>query len=286
MSKINWIITDHNITVNYNGITNIIARDSKLSEDLIAAIKEGRMEEIPELVSHAKRIEKMSEGEFVVEEGKIFIRDWEVPTVLGNKIVKFSEEGLPFKPLVKFAEKLRLNPSFRAVSELFQFLEKNDHPITENGNFIAYKRVKADFKDIYSGTFDNSPGNILEMPRNQVDEDPNITCSNGYHVASWHYAHTQFASYDSKTDIMLEVEVNPMDVVAVPVDYDNSKIRVSRYKVLGVIDSENSNDVHIRYTSANETDPCPSSFASSCDEDDCCNHEEDEYPFEDELDGL
>src|SRR5271170_2036247 len=171
MSKrVSWIITDQNVTVNYEGETHIVKRADVLADRLIKAVKEGRLQEIPALVSAAKRIEIFSKGAFLVKDGKVEINGIAAPEVLGNKIIRFSDDGLPFQPLLKFAQNLQQNPSFRSVNELFQFLEKNDHPITENGNFIAYKRVKSNFMDIYSGKFDNSVGNLVEVPRNQVDE--------------------------------------------------------------------------------------------------------------------
>ena len=199
--------------------THIVKRSDALADRLITAVKEGRLHEIPSLVSAAKRIETFSRGAFVVKDGRVVVNGQPAAQVLSDKIVRFSNEGLPFQPLLRFAENLSSNPSFRAVNELYTFLEKNDHPITESGNFIAYKRVKADFKDIHSGTFDNSVGQVVSVSRNQVDEDSAQTCSYGLHVANWDYAHTQFASYDPSTDVMLEVEVNPADVVAIPVDY-------------------------------------------------------------------
>lgn len=300
--KISWLITDFNITVNYNGQTHIVPRSGELAKQLIDAVKNNKLDEIPNLVSTAKRIEKSSNGSFTVVNGKILINGVEAPTVLGSKILKFSNEGLPFGPLVKFAQKLQNNPSFRAVNELYSFLEKNDHPITESGNFIAYKRVRSTFMDIHSNTMDNSVGNVLEVSRNQVDEDSNKTCSFGLHVANWHYAHTQFASSDAETDIMLEVEVDPANVVAIPSDYDNSKMRVCKYKVLGIVDKEHSSDVLLRQVEkANQVMDNFSSTVESvvnpcidCERetgspdidlcDDCeDDSDEDEYPWEDEL---
>lgn len=241
MSKrVNWFITDQNVTVNYDGQTHIIKRSDALADALIHAIKNGRMDNIPNLVSIAASMQNQSKGNVIVRDGELMVRGVKVPVELARKIQNFIKEGLPYQPLVKFAENLLGNPSYRAVNELFQFLEKNDHPFTESGNFIAYKRVRGDFKDIHSGTFDNSPGTMVEIHRNQVDEDSNRTCSHGLHVANWDYAHTQFASYDPASDIMLEVEVNPGDVVAVPNDYNQSKIRVCRYKVLGIVKTEYS----------------------------------------------
>jgi hypothetical protein len=236
MSKrISWLITDQNITVNYDNETHIVKRSDALGDRLIKALKENRLSEIPSLVSTAKRIETFSKGAFVVVDGRVQVNGSPAAQVLSDKIIRFSNDGLPFQPLLRFAENLNNNPSFRAVQELYTFLEKNDHPITESGNFIAYKRVRDNFKDIHSNTFDNSVGNVVSINRNEVDEDSNRTCSKGLHVANWDYAHTHFASSNPDTDVMLEVEVNPADVVAIPTDYSNSKMRVCRYTVLGVV---------------------------------------------------
>ena len=290
--RVNWLITDQNITVNYDGQTHIIARTDGLADRLIKAVKENNLDEIPNLVSAAKRIENFSNGKFTVRDGDIYVNGVKAPAALGNKILRFSNEGLPYEPLVKFAEKLQNNPSFRSVNELFKFLEKNDHPITENGNFIAYKKVREDFKDVHSGTFDNSPGQLVEMPRNQVNEDSSQTCSYGLHVANWDYA-TNF--YHG--GVMLEVEIDPADVVAVPADYNQAKMRVCKYLVLGVVDKQHSTDVALRptgfaspstdgSTDCDEEEEDEEDECDYCSDPDClgeCEDDEDEYPWKDEL---
>lgn len=292
--KVNYIITDSNITVNYDGQTHIVPRSDALATKLIEALRSQNLDEIPHLVSKAKRIEKFSRGKFTVEDGVVFVDGVAAPPVLSSKIIKFSDEGLPYQPLVKFAENLQKNPSYRAVNELFQFLEKNDHPITENGNFIAYKKVRSDFMDIYSGTFDNSPGTVVEVPRNQVDENSAQTCSNGLHVANWDYAKNH---YGSNEDTMLEVEVNPADVVAIPNDYNQSKMRVCKYTVLDVVDREHSSDVAYRIVDSKVAKSYENdSYDEKCNDEDCGCHgdedeiqvsyeddEEDDYPWDDEL---
>jgi hypothetical protein len=309
--KISWMITDQNVTVNYEGQSHTVKRSDALAERLIKALKENRDHEIPALVSASKRIETFSKGAFVVKDGRVQVNGADAPQVLSDKIVRFSNDGLPFQPLLRFAENLQKNPSFRAVNELFQFLEKNDHPITESGCFIAYKRVKEDFTDIYSGTFDNHPGEEPRVERNQVDEDANRTCSNGLHVANWNYAHTQYGSKNSDTDIMLEVEVNPENVVAIPADYNQSKMRVCQYKVLGVVTTPFEPGTSLRVVDPSYKEPdvlcdCgdPDCTASSEDICDCgnpdCNfcykcgcgvcecdwqatRSDEEYPYEDEI---
>jgi hypothetical protein len=269
--KLSYAITDKNITVNYDGQTHIVSRseDPTLAEQLLQALRENRQDEIPDLISAATRIESYGQGDFKVVNGEVHINGQPVHSSLAKKILDFHSDKLPHLPLVNFAKNLQRNPSFRAVNELFNFLDKNDHPITEDGKFIAYKKVRPDFKDIHSGTFDNSPGQVVSMPRNQVDEDPTRTCSAGLHVANWTYAHDHFGS---PSDVMLEVEVDPADVVSVPVDYDSSKMRVCQYTVLGVVDRQHSSNDRLRSNS--------STFSSSHEEDDFKDEEDD---FEDEY---
>ena len=287
-NKVNWFITDQNVTVNYQGQTHIVKRSDALADDLISAIKEGRLTDIPGLVSVAAALQSSSKGNVVVKDGEVLVRGVRVPVELARKIQVFIKEGLPYQPLMSFAEKLLENPSHRAVHELFQFLEKNDHPLTETGNFIAYKRVRGNFTDIYTGKFDNTPGvPPISVPRNQVDEDSTRTCSSGLHVANWDYAHTQFASHDPETDIMLEVEVNPAHVVAIPTDYNQSKMRVCEYNVLGVVTTPYTGSslrvVNPDYTNDEECVNCNHEGCEGCNGDNIVYCEECGEPCEDQC---
>jgi Ran GTPase-activating protein (RanGAP) involved in mRNA processing and transport len=101
---------------------------------------------------------------------------------------------------------------------------------------------------------------------------------------------------------MLEVKVNPRDVVAVPVDYNNAKMRVCEYVVLSVVTNENTDDA-LRITNCNTfgqvtedgrtTEGCCGNCNNcSCCDDECCSEEEeeedeweddeDEYPWDEE----
>ena len=260
-NRVSWLISDNTITVNYDGQIHMLQRSDAYAPKLIQALKDKNFDEVPNLVSAAKRIETFSKGTFQVRDGEILVDGVAAPTVLGRKIKDFADAGLPYEPLVKFAQNLRKNPSDRAINHLYQFLEKNDHPITDNGNFIAYKKVREDFKDVHSGTFDNSVGKVVEMARSMVNEDPEQTCSYGLHVANFSYARDFYSGGK-----MLEVEVNPADVVAIPVDYNQSKMRVCKYKVLGVIHEELSSPLRVTNIAEDQAVDC-------CDDDcfDCCD---------------
>jgi hypothetical protein len=165
-----------------------------------------------------------------VEDGAVTYMGDILHNSLTERIVNFMRNDLPFNPLVKFLENLLKNPSKRAVDELYDFLEVGELPITEDGCFLAFKNVKADYTDIHSGTFDNSVGKTCEMIRNKVDENKDRTCSYGLHFCSIDYL-PHFS--DTSGGHTMIVKINPADVVAIPADYNNTKGRCCKYVVVG-----------------------------------------------------
>ena len=164
-----------------------------------------------------------------VKDGNLYVFDEPVHSTLANRVLSFLEAGLDCVHLFKFILKLNLNPSKRAVDELYTFLEHRALPITDNGNFLAYKAVREDYSDKYTGKFINTIDAVLEMPRNKVDDDKNVGCSYGFHAGTIEYA-KQFSG--GCGHIML-VEINPSDVVSIPTDCEFQKLRTCKYKVVG-----------------------------------------------------
>lgn len=175
----------------------------------------------------ASRIKSYSNGLFHAVDGRVFIRQTELPDALGVILIKLAEQGLPVNPLISFWNNLMRNPSEESRQNLYGFLNANHVPITQDGCFLAYKRVDENYKDCYSHKFDNSIGAVVSMPRDQVDPNPDITCSKGLHVAAFDYANTFY-----QNGILVEIKINPEDVVAVPTDYNQQKMRVCQYEVL------------------------------------------------------
>ncbi len=273
--KINYIITENTVTVNFSGKSHTFYAGTKEFEDIILAIKENDMDSIPEIVDLATQIEEYSNEEFKVKDGVIYLDNFAVPSRLSGRILEFKDKELPYEPLVNFARKLSLNPSNRAVNELFGFLETNKHPITEDGNFIAYKGITKNWKDCYTGTIDNSIGTTVSMPRNMVNEDCNQVCSTGLHVANYMYSHNNYGF--GNAGITIEVEVDPADVVSVPVDYDGAKMRVSRYTVIGISEGPVEGDIKgykpdsIEEDDSNDSDENEYEDDEHDEDDDFCN---------------
>jgi hypothetical protein len=162
-------------------------------------------------------------------------------------MIQMLQEGFPIEPMVNFMENLYKNPSKRAVTELYGFLEKGNLPITPDGHFLAYKRVREDYLDCHSGTMDNSVGKIVEMERHDVDDNKDNTCSTGLHFCSMSY----LSSFSGARTVI--VKINPADVVSIPSDYNDAKGRTCRYKVIGEVDSDTVDKAFTRPVQSNST---------------------------------
>jgi hypothetical protein len=176
--------------------------------DLVKSLGAQRTE--PEVTSRGKH-----DVTFDVASGTLKYRGYPLSGYVATKALELHRTGAP-KPLLKFLaflENLYQNPRSSIAERLYRFLEVGNMPLTDDGYFLAYKKVRGDWKDIHSGTMDNSVGKILEMPRVLVNDKDTETCSTGLHFCSYAYL-DQFRSKDSSTDRVVVLKINPADVVS------------------------------------------------------------------------
>jgi len=231
-----FVITGDTVNLTIKGKMETLHKTHKNYEKVLELLKGNVTEEkLLELMNPGKVIENFGEGTLSVKDGIVFYKDGKEEIMVDNSLIKrittMAKEGFTVKPLVAFFDNLMLNPSAQAVQGLYSFLEKNELPITDDGFFLAYKRVRHSFMDIYSNTMDNSVGKTIKVMRNQVDDNSSKTCSFGLHFASFDYAANQYGSWD-RDDRLLMVKVNPKDVVAFPGDYRHAKGRTCEYEVM------------------------------------------------------
>jgi hypothetical protein len=158
------------------------------------------------------------------EDGKVYFHDIAVPKNVVRRYTYLVKNKIPLTGLELFLEKLAKNPSKASQADLLRFMDNCDLPITDDGDFLAYKRVNKDYTDMYSGRFDNHVGQTVKMKRSAVDADSHVDCSTGFHVCSLDY----LRSFSGPK--LMVCKVNPKNVVAVPIDA-YSKIRVCEYYV-------------------------------------------------------
>jgi hypothetical protein len=213
------------------------------------AIKNREWDLIPGLVSPKEVIVSYTNGSNI----KIIDNDvWYKNTIMGDgiskRILSMFEEGFDITPMTNFLENVMLNPSAESRQELFEFLDQNDLPITPDGDFLAYKKVRLDYMDVHSGTISNKVGENPKMDRVHVDADRRNECSNGLHFCSYTY----LSNFSGRRVMILKI--NPKNVVSIPNDYNRAKGRCSEYVVVGEVDVESAQKSDI-LTSSSVVDP-------------------------------
>ncbi len=189
-------------------------------------------------IAVGEKLEKVSER-VAVHGGHVYFDGSAVNDVLTEQIVRFQKTGQDFQHLVNFWEKIATNPNEHSREHLYRWLvAQGQFTITPDGNLIAYKGLDKDGFSIHSGPGNivdgvrvdgkvpNKIGSTIEMDRSRVMHDPSQGCSVGLHAGTWSFA-SAFGS-----GLCAEVSINPRDVVSVPTDSGDQKMRVCRYTVL------------------------------------------------------
>lgn len=260
-----YIVQGSNITVVIGTTPHTVSKSHIAYNKLLAAIKAGEWETVQDIIEPKQVVLDFGQGNVSIQGDKIFWKGREMHNALTKRMVSMIQEDFPVDPLVAFMENLMENPSKRAVNELYGFLEKNTLPITSDGCFLAYKKVRQDYLDCHSGTVLNKPAaymtdedraaleeaagknnevtvevvdgvTVVSMERNLVDDDQNRTCSTGLHFCSKDYLN----HFGGERIVILKI--NPRDVVSIPNDYNDSKGRCARYEIVDEIDKDKADE--------------------------------------------
>jgi hypothetical protein len=229
-----FVLSGDNLSIFLNGNPYNINSAHPNFKKIAAGLKSGLDEDELEGLIQASLKEGIARaiGVDFKEDGMILMDGEPVSDALIDRYRFMSRNDFPLEGFKLFVQNLAQNPSRDSRKDLYGFLEACTLPITGDGYFLAYKKVRLDYFDFHSGTFDNHVGMVVEMPREKVDPDRNVTCSTGLHVCSRSY----LGQYSYGRVVV--VKVNPKDVVSVPVDYNNSKMRVCRYEVVSELKDE------------------------------------------------
>lgn len=229
----------------FNGSSYTFDETHKNYSKLVDCVKNKLpFENFMKLHNSSDSINAWGNGVFSVVNGFIEYKGTQIVSSLSQRILSMIEEGFDHQPMLRFVQNLYDNPSQRCLAELYKFLEHKKLPITEDGCFIGWKGVsvansdftdkmkrsvlKGQLVDKYTGTsFRNEPGDVNEMSRNQVCDDPEVGCSGGLHIGSFEYA-------KGWSSVVVVCKVNPRDVVSVARDSDFQKVRCCKYQVLSV----------------------------------------------------
>lgn len=199
---------------------------------------------------------KLSER-FAVEKGVIFYDGDPLNNAIADQILKVIDEGQPLSAIVNFAEKIMLNPTEHSREQAFRWFDRNDFDILDDGDVIVFKGCKSaidentlsDIRSSHNGSdtvivtladgtvhkieggYVPQPiGGTVEMARGNVHHDPQVACSTGLHVGTLEYAK------GFSRERLLKCIINPRDIVSVPTDSSDQKIRVRQYRIFEEVD--------------------------------------------------
>jgi len=284
-----YIASENVITIILNGTHKMIQiKTKKQRNEIISAIEtykksnqtEQDLEKLEKYLVPIKRINLESDGrlELDTETNELYLKGTDKPIEngLANKILDFLNNNLPIEALITFWESCLKNPHYIAIKELFEFLEKNNLPITDDGGFLGYKKlnlkhlnsVPQEFTTLYVNNSNKvvslngkqvSP-EVAEQFLNYVKEENNPTMLDVYsgtitqkigdevqiqrikfneeeaRNACGYGLHIGSFDYAFSGNVRVLVKVFPEDVIAS--DPSNSKLRTCKYKIVSFVDSK------------------------------------------------
>lgn len=148
---------------------------------------------------------------------------------------RFQESGLlMIGYLDEIVEELKednqnVNNTFRAVDRINTILNKNQIELEVKDEEVVASNAEF-YTDSYSRSMRIEIGVEQRIPREAVDPDRSRECSYGLHVGNMEYV----ASFSGT--VTLAVVIDPADVIAIPRDYNGTKMRVCAYTPISILE--------------------------------------------------
>jgi hypothetical protein len=235
-----YTLTENAVTVVLDFVPHVVPRTHVNWDKIIAALTNGgTVDTVRPLIDIPAAVANFMKGAIEIKDRALYWNGRPLDTSLTRRILQHMDGNNPAlaDPLIAFLENVMENPSYRAVQGLFEWVEKSNLPVTPDGYILAWKAVREDYTSIHQTpgrVYDHTPGNVVEMPRNECDEDPEQTCSTGLHFCSANY----LRNYAGGGNRVVVVKVHPRDVTAIPKEYGCEKGRCCRYEVIGEVPKE------------------------------------------------
>lgn len=271
---IGYVETKNTLKLIVQGKTFHVKKTSASYTQVLLALRNEDEDLLLELLDKRQQVIDFSEAQIEFRGNALYFRDYKVPTLLTNKIVSMYDQGFPFKPFVRFYERLLNTPSNNVLNQLFDYLESGKWPLLSDGRVMAYKVV---LNNSYKGreysdkevnaiqnkqypvkvTYENTSETFKEVlkARDYIDchsrsvpqgvgdiisvsrnsVDDDPEVPCSYGLHVGTFTYTSnYGSVFGGSDVILNVAVCPSDWVSVPRDYDCNKSRVCKYEIISV----------------------------------------------------
>lgn len=224
-----FLITKELVLFTHNKTVYRVQRADKSFAKVKQLVENGRLDEA---VKAYKSKEPLQTEGLSIENGKLYVKDTGIclGETFADAFVTAAHFGKASEDILeRYFKNVAKNPDPVARDGLSSFTAENLMPITDRGTFLAYRYVNERMFDCHTNTMDNMVGNVVAMPRDKCNPNPNETCSRGLHVC--HHAYM-----GNNGRYQLVVEIKPQDVVAVPHEYRARKMRTCEFRVLCTLD--------------------------------------------------
>lgn len=236
------IVTNTGISLFVFGKAYSISKDHTNYQEIVDSAFLGEWEKIPKLVDLIANINDHISSTGIsglnIRDKYVMYKNMVLPEELSQYVLNLVKNNDSLVPIVKFMDKLIANPDHNIFNQLFGFLRHGKNPLTPNGNFLAYKRVNSDYTSVHDNTTMNRIGMVVSMDRSKCNNNPEETCSSGLHFCSKDYLQ-HFSG-----ERILVLEVDPSNVVSIPVDYNNTKGRACEYTIVGELTDDELSTVN------------------------------------------
>lgn len=232
-----YIFTETGISIVALRVPYVISNTHVNFDAIKDALRESNFEAISELSVVATAIENYIGPNIVeinVEAGTIQYNGKLLHGVIVEHILKMMADNFEVAPMILFLTKLYQNPSAQAIDQLYGWMVANGVTISENGNLVAWKRVKDNYTSFHDSVTKHAVGTYVELKRSLCTVDATITCAAGLHFCSYEY----LEHYNAGQGRILMLEIDPTDVVSIPSDYNNAKGRACKYYVSAELNGE------------------------------------------------
>jgi hypothetical protein len=251
-----------NIIVNLDGENVCVHASHPNHQQVVEALRLGDEDVIRKITDVAGAVNRYAAGDIEVSGNHVLYRGQIVKGYLVDRILAQMSMGYGYEPMCAFLENMYDNPEPSSIEQLFPFLESCGLVLTDDGCFLAYKYVSRSTSSCkgangallpigtlipshanLDGSYhNNNPGQVVRMPRDGVELNPEKPCAAGLHAGT-----TDFVG--NSGDVQILVKINPKHAVSVPCEHAFGKIRCCEYSVIKEVTLSRLGDGRYEYQS-------------------------------------
>ena len=237
-------VSSRSLSVLIDGRFRTITNQAANFAAIAGMISDGTATEdnLRDLIDIPTFINRITVGRVEVSSGEVLFDGKLMTNYMAQRLIDHMSAGEDIAIYASFIDNVMDNPDESVREDLFRWIENSNMPFTQDGCFIAYKKVDENYNSYHSGRngkVSHRLGSVVSMPRSECDSNRNQTCSTGLHFC----AHSYLSIYEGNAGRIIIVKIHPANVTSIPTDYNLAKGRTCSYTVIGELSPEETKDI-------------------------------------------